>query len=71
LWETARITETVYTEAVVLGQAQGAPDALTIRLFWQQHQLSIVPVVAEVLAAYRQVQLSQSIVMWLTHLLTR
>jgi predicted nucleic acid-binding protein len=29
LWGTVQITETVYQEAVVFGQAQGAPDALT------------------------------------------
>jgi predicted nucleic acid-binding protein len=37
----------------VAGQAYGAPDALTIRLFWQQHHLPILPVSAQVLAAYR------------------
>ena len=49
----AALTDAVYDEAVVAGQAYGAPDALTIRLFWQQHHLPIVPVSAQVLAAYR------------------
>ena len=53
LWGTVQITDTVYEESVVFGQAHGAPDALTIRLFWQQHQLPVVPVPAIVLAAYQ------------------
>lgn len=53
LWNTVQLTDAVYDEAVVAGQAHGAPDALTIRLFWQQHHLPIVPVSAQVLAAYR------------------
>lgn len=53
LWDTLQIVEAVYQEAVVFGLAQGASDALTIRLFWQQHHLPVVPVSAEMLAAYQ------------------
>jgi predicted nucleic acid-binding protein len=53
LWETVQIVEAVYQEAVVLGQARGAPDALTIRLFWQQHHLPVVSVPADTLGAYQ------------------
>lgn len=53
LWERVQITEAVYQEAVILGQAQDAPDALTIRLFWQQHKLPIISVPAAALAAYQ------------------
>ena len=53
LWETVQIVEAVYQEAVVLGQARGAPDALTIRLFWQQHHVPVVSVPADTLGAYQ------------------
>jgi len=53
LWGTVHVTETVYQEAVAFGQAQGAPDALTIRLFWQQHKLPVIAVPDDVLAAYQ------------------
>jgi predicted nucleic acid-binding protein len=53
LWGTVQITETVYQEAVVFGQVQGAPDALTIRLFWQQRQLPVIAVPDDALAAYQ------------------
>ena len=53
LWDSLQIVEAVYQEAVVFGLAQGAPDALTIRLFWQQHHLPVVSVPQEVLGAYQ------------------
>ena len=53
LWETVHITKTVYVEAVTFGQTQGAPDALTIRLFWKKHKLPVITVSDEVLAAYQ------------------
>ena len=52
LWQTVLVTETVYHETVVLGQSREAADALTIRLFWQQHRLPVVPVSTAVLTAY-------------------
>jgi predicted nucleic acid-binding protein len=52
LWGTVHITEKVYQEAVTFGQAQGAPDALTIRLFWQRHKLPLIAVPEDVLASY-------------------
>ena len=53
LWEVVHVTEEVYQEAMVFGQAQGAPDALTIRLFWQKHKLPVTAVPANVLVAYQ------------------
>jgi predicted nucleic acid-binding protein len=53
LWGALHITTTVYEEAVTAGLAHGTPDALTIRLFWQQQRLPIVPVSASILAAYQ------------------
>lgn len=53
LWGIVHVTEKVYQEAVVFGQAQGVTDALTIRLFWQQHKLPVTPVPDNVLAAYK------------------
>ena len=53
LWSVVQLADAVYDEAVVAGQAYGASDALTIRLFWQQHRLPVVPVAPPVLAAYR------------------
>jgi predicted nucleic acid-binding protein len=52
LWQTVLVTETVYHETVVLGQSREAADALTLRLFWQQHRLPIVSVPAATLTAY-------------------
>jgi uncharacterized protein len=51
LWGIVHVTEEVYREAVVFGQAQGALDALTIRLFWQKHNLSVTAVPVNVLSA--------------------
>ena len=53
LWGTVHITEQVYQEAVALGHSLGAPDALTIRLFWQKHRLPIIAVPDDVLTAYK------------------
>ena len=52
LWGKVSITETVFQEAVLFGQAHGAPDALTIRLFSQQCRLPVVTVPDSLLAAY-------------------
>ena len=52
LWGVVHITAEVYEEAVTFGHAMGAPDALTIRLFCQKHNLPIITVAEDVLAAY-------------------
>jgi predicted nucleic acid-binding protein len=52
LWGVVHITAQVYEEAVTFGHAMGAPDALTIRLFYQKHNLPIITVAEDVLAAY-------------------
>ena len=53
LWGTVHVTEQVYQEAVAFGHSLGAPDALTIRLFWQKHRLPIIAVPDDVLTAYK------------------
>ena len=53
LWPIVHVTEEVYKEAVAFGQPLGAPDALTIRLFWQKHNLPIIAVSDNVLTAYQ------------------
>jgi len=49
IWGNVHVTEEVYKEAVTLGLEQGTPDALTIRLFWEKHKLSIIVVPEDVL----------------------
>ncbi len=53
LWGNVHVTEEVYKEAVALGHELGAPDALTIRLFWQKHKLPVIAVSENVLIAYQ------------------
>jgi len=53
LWGTVHVTKQVYQEAVVFGHAQGAPDALAIRLFWQKYGLPIITVSDDALNAYK------------------
>jgi len=53
IWGNVHVTEEVYKEAVALGHEWGAPDALTIRLFWEKHKLSIIVVPEDVLMAYQ------------------
>ena len=48
IWGNVHVTEGVYKEAVALGHERGAPDALTIRLFWEKHKLSIIAVPEDV-----------------------
>ena len=55
LWGNVHVTGEVYKEAVALGHELGAPDALTIRLFWQKHKLPIIAVPENVLIAYQPV----------------
>ncbi len=52
LYGEVRIPRAVYDEVVVRGLARGAPDALTVRLFWQRKGWPIVDVSEVVLSAY-------------------
>ena len=52
LYGIVQIPRAVYDEVVIQGLAQGAPDALTVRLFWERQQWPIVDVPDAVLAAY-------------------
>jgi hypothetical protein len=52
LYGVVQIPRAVYDEVVIQGLAQGAPDALTVRLFWERQQWPIVDIPASVLAAY-------------------
>jgi predicted nucleic acid-binding protein len=52
LYDQVQTTQAVYTEVVIQGLARGAPDALTIRLFWESQNWPIINVSAVVLASY-------------------
>jgi predicted nucleic acid-binding protein len=52
LHRDVQTTPVVYDEVVTQGLARGAPDALTVRLFWQRHGWSVVEVSSVVLDAY-------------------
>lgn len=52
LYGVVQIPRAVYDEVVTQGRARGAPDALTVQLFWERQQWPIVDVPAAVLAAY-------------------
>ena len=47
-----QIARAVYHEVVTQGLARGAPDALTVRLFWQRQAWPIIDVPASLLSAY-------------------
>ncbi|MCU0501654.1 MAG: hypothetical protein MUC51_07775 [Anaerolineae bacterium] len=53
LYGQVQTPRAVYDEAVTQGLALGAPDARTIRLFWQAKDWPIVNVSAAILAAYK------------------
>jgi predicted nucleic acid-binding protein len=53
LYGQVQVPRAVYDEAVTQGLALGAPDARTIRLFWQTKDWPIVNVSATVLATYK------------------
>lgn len=53
LYGQVQIPRAVYGEAVTQGLALGAPDARTIRLFWQAKDWPIITVSAATLTAYR------------------
>jgi predicted nucleic acid-binding protein len=52
LYQEVRISRSVYNEAVTRGLARGAPDALTVRLFWQRLAWPIIDVPASLLSTY-------------------
>ncbi len=52
LFGEVQISRGVYDEVVTRGLIRGAPDALTVRLFWQRQQWPIVDVPQAVLSAY-------------------
>jgi predicted nucleic acid-binding protein len=52
LYGQVQVTRTVYTEVVTQGLTHGAPDALTIRLFWQNRDWPIIDVPTEIIMAY-------------------
>jgi predicted nucleic acid-binding protein len=52
LYGRVQTSRAVYTEVVTRGLARGAPDALTIRLFWQRQNWPIVDVPPAVIARY-------------------
>mgnify|MGYP000952279242 CR=1 FL=1 len=53
LYGQVQVPRAVYDEAVTQGLALGAPDARTIRLFWQAKDWPIIKVTAAKLAAYQ------------------
>ncbi len=53
LYGEVQITRAVYYEVVAQGLVRGAPDALTVQLFWQRQQWPIVDVPPTVLSAYK------------------
>jgi predicted nucleic acid-binding protein len=52
LYGEVQISRAVHNEVVTEGLAHGAPDALTVRLFWQRQMWPIVDVPEAVMSAY-------------------
>lgn len=52
LFDQVQIPRAVYGEVVTRGLVRGAPEALTVRLFWQRQQWPIVNVSGALLSAY-------------------
>ena len=52
LFGQVRIPRAVYDEVVTQGLIRGAPDALTVRLFWQRQQWPIIDVPEAMLSDY-------------------
>jgi predicted nucleic acid-binding protein len=52
LYHEVHITPVVYDEVVTRGLARSAPEALTVRLFWQHYGWPVVEVAAAMLDAY-------------------
>ena len=53
LYHDVHMTPVVYDEVVTQGLARGAPDALTVRLFWQHYGWPVMEVASVVLDAYK------------------
>lgn len=53
LYSEVRIPRTVYDEVVTRGLIRGAPDAFTVRLFWQRQAWPIVDIPEANLATYK------------------
>jgi len=51
LFDQVQIPLAVYDEVVTQGLVRGAPEALTVRLFWQRHQWPIVGVPESLLSS--------------------
>jgi predicted nucleic acid-binding protein len=52
LFGEVQVPRAVYDEVVIQGLTRGAPDALTVRLFWQRQQWPIVDLPETLLSAY-------------------
>jgi predicted nucleic acid-binding protein len=52
LYGEVQIPRRVYDEVVTQGLARGAPEAMTVRLFWQRQGWPVVDVPSDVLSAY-------------------
>ena len=52
LFDEVSVPRAVYDEVVIQGLARGAPDASTVRLFWQRQQWLVVDAPGELLSAY-------------------
>jgi len=52
LYGEVQIPRAVYDEVVTQGLARGAPDALTVRLFWQRQGWPVVNVPEAVVSSY-------------------
>jgi hypothetical protein len=52
VFDEVQIPRAVYDEVVTQGLARGAPDAFTVRLFWQRQQWPIVEIPEALLSAY-------------------
>jgi predicted nucleic acid-binding protein len=52
LYRKVQIPRAVYDEVVAQGLARGAPEALTVRLFWKRQRWPVVDVPGDALAAY-------------------
>jgi len=52
LFDQVQIPRAVYDEVVTQGLVRGAPEALTVSLFWQRQQWPIVDVPEALLSAY-------------------
>ncbi|MBN1138048.1 MAG: hypothetical protein JXM73_15780 [Anaerolineae bacterium] len=52
LYQEVQIPRAIYNEVVTQGLARGAPDAFTVRLFWQRQAWPIIDVPVSLFSAY-------------------